>query len=412
MIAALHTSFEQPAFGVADGGRLVAWGCAPRWPADLTELVARVLGDVGLSADAGFDGVAAATGPGRFGAVRGGIAFAKGLALAREATLVGVPTAAAVAEAAGASDASIVLPAGRGRWYVTTPDPDGEIDLLDADELTVAVPGGCAGGGAAGGGPCCRIGRGWTAGPAGRRRGGAGGAGAYGGTKANGGLRAGDFGGAAGVCGARDSREAVGSWYAARLSGRDSSSWDTKGAHNGRPYTEAGRTGGVMVEEEFVVEPMRVEQLDQVRRIERACFPTPWPRNAYRREIEKNERAHYLVVRTTSESAQEPQRQFPLSIFPFGRSGPRDVVGYCGVWVMLDEAHITTIAVDPDYRRLGLGQLLIIQMARIALQARATRMTLEVRMSNEHAQALYRKYGFSDGGRAAAVLQRRLSRMR
>ena len=153
-----------------------------------------------------------------------------------------------------------------------------------------------------------------------------------------------------------------------------------------------------MVEEEFVVEPMRVEQLDQVRRIERACFPTPWPRNAYRREIEKNERAHYLVVRTTSESAQEPQRQFPLSIFSFGRSGPRDVVGYCGVWVMLDEAHITTIAVDPDYRRLGLGQLLIIQMARLALQARATRMTLEVRMSNEGAQALYRKYGFSDGG--------------
>ncbi len=152
-----------------------------------------------------------------------------------------------------------------------------------------------------------------------------------------------------------------------------------------------------MFEEEFVVEPMRMEQLDQVRRIERACFPTPWPRNAYRREIEKNERAHYLVVRT-SEPAQEPQRQFPLSIFPFGRSGSRDVVGYCGVWVMLDEAHITTIAVDPDYRRLGLGQLLIIQMARIALQARATRMTLEVRMSNEGAQRLYRKYGFSDGG--------------
>lgn len=154
-----------------------------------------------------------------------------------------------------------------------------------------------------------------------------------------------------------------------------------------------------MVDEEFVVEPMRVEQLDQVRRIERVCFPTPWPRNAYRREILKNERAHYLVVRTTSEQAPRPRRrQFPLSNLLFGRSEARDVVGYCGVWVMMDEAHITTIAVDPDYRRLGLGQLLIIQMARIALQARATRMTLEVRMSNEHAQALYRKYGFSDGG--------------
>ena len=140
MIAVLHTTFEQPAFAVGDGGRLLGWACAPRWPADLTELVAGMLGDVGLAADAGFDGVVAATGPGRFGAVRGGIAFAKGLALAREATLVGVPTAAAVAEAAGASDASIVLPAGRGRWYVSTRGPDGAIGLVDADELTVAVP--------------------------------------------------------------------------------------------------------------------------------------------------------------------------------------------------------------------------------------------------------------------------------
>ncbi len=140
MIAVLHTSFEQPAFAVGDGGRLLGWACAPRWPADLTELVAGVLGDVGLSADDGFDGVVAATGPGRFGAVRGGIAFAKGLALARGASLVGVPTAAAVAEAAGDSNASIGLPAGRGRWYVTKPDPDGAIGLVDVDELTVAVP--------------------------------------------------------------------------------------------------------------------------------------------------------------------------------------------------------------------------------------------------------------------------------
>lgn len=154
-----------------------------------------------------------------------------------------------------------------------------------------------------------------------------------------------------------------------------------------------------MVDESYVVEPMQLEHLDQVRRIERACFPTPWPRNAYRREIEKNERARYLVVRTSSEPTPAPKRrQFPMSLFSLGRPEARDVVGYCGVWVMLDEAHITTIAVDPDYRRLGLGQLLIIQMARIALQAQATRMTLEVRMSNEGAQKLYRKYGFSDGG--------------
>ena len=131
MIAVLHTTFEQPAFAVGDGGRLLGWACVPRWPADLTELVAEVLGDLGLSADAGFDGVVAATGPGRFGAVRGGIAFAKGLALARSVPLVGVPTAAAVAEAAGESDVSIVLPAGRGRWYVTGRNEDGEIGLVN-----------------------------------------------------------------------------------------------------------------------------------------------------------------------------------------------------------------------------------------------------------------------------------------
>ncbi len=142
MIAVLHTTFEQPAFGVGEGGRLLGWACAPRWPADLTELVAGVRGEVGLAADAEIAGVVAATGPGRFGSVRGGIAFAKGLALARGATLVGVPTAAAVAEAAGESDVSIVLPAGRGRWYVTGRNEDGEIGLVDADELTLAVPAG------------------------------------------------------------------------------------------------------------------------------------------------------------------------------------------------------------------------------------------------------------------------------
>ncbi len=140
VIAALHTSFEQPAFAVGDGGRLAAWACAPAWPADLKEVVAGVLGEAGLAGDAEIAAVAVATGPGRFGAVRGGIAFAKGLALARKAPLVGVPTAVAVVEAVGDSDVSIVLPAGRGRWYVTGRNEDGEIGLVDADELTMAVP--------------------------------------------------------------------------------------------------------------------------------------------------------------------------------------------------------------------------------------------------------------------------------
>jgi ribosomal-protein-alanine N-acetyltransferase len=65
---------------------------------------------------------------------------------------------------------------------------------------------------------------------------------------------------------------------------------------------------------------------------------------------------------------------------------------------MIDEAHITTIAVDPAFRRRGIGELLMVQMAKLAVLAGAVRMTLEVRMSNQPAQALYRKYGFTEGG--------------
>ncbi len=137
MIAALNTSFESPAVAVGQHGRLLAAAFAPGWPADLTELTVQVLSQ---GTRAALDGVVVATGPGRFGAVRGGIAFAKGLALARGAPLVGVPTALAVIEAAGTGDATVVLPAGRGRWYVAAPAGDAEILLVDADELARTLP--------------------------------------------------------------------------------------------------------------------------------------------------------------------------------------------------------------------------------------------------------------------------------
>ena len=142
MIVALNTSFEQPALALGEGGRLLGWACAPAWPADLTELAVRVLGETGLAADCEIDGVVVATGPGRFGSVRGGIAFAKGLALARCAPLLGVPTAAVVGQAANAPEASVVLPAGRGRWYVTARVENGAIGLVDADEVAEAAPAG------------------------------------------------------------------------------------------------------------------------------------------------------------------------------------------------------------------------------------------------------------------------------
>ncbi|MDE2897598.1 MAG: tRNA (adenosine(37)-N6)-threonylcarbamoyltransferase complex dimerization subunit type 1 TsaB [Chloroflexota bacterium] len=139
MIAALNTSFEAPALGVGRDGELLAAVYAPGWPADLADLVTRAISEAGLAPDVELAGVVVATGPGRFGSLRGGIAFAKGLALARRIPLLGVPTAAAVAEAAGADDASVVSPAGRGRWYVTAPSEADRIQLVDAGEVVQAV---------------------------------------------------------------------------------------------------------------------------------------------------------------------------------------------------------------------------------------------------------------------------------
>lgn len=137
VIAALNTSFEAPALGIGRDGELLATACAPGWPADLADLVTRAFSEAGLA----LDGVVVATGPGRFGSLRGGIAFAKGLALARRVPLLGVPTAAAVAEAAGADDVSVVTPAGRGRWYVATTVEADEIQLVAADDVAQAVAG-------------------------------------------------------------------------------------------------------------------------------------------------------------------------------------------------------------------------------------------------------------------------------
>lgn len=138
MIAALNTSFEVPALGIGNEGELLAVACASGWPTDLADLVTRAFSEAGLAPESALDGVVVATGPGRFGSLRGGIAFAKGLALARRVPLLGVPTAAVVVEAAGAGDASVVSPAGRGRWYVAAPGKADGIQLVDTDEVVQA----------------------------------------------------------------------------------------------------------------------------------------------------------------------------------------------------------------------------------------------------------------------------------
>ena len=123
------------------------------------------------------------------------------------------------------------------------------------------------------------------------------------------------------------------------------------------------------------VERMGVDDIPAVHAIESASFPTPWPPYAFRQEIEANGMAHYLVV----------------------RAGER-IVAYAGIWLMVDEAHITTFAVLPLYRRRGIGGRLLSELMELAIDLGAAVVTLEVRLSNDAARKLYGEFGFRPVG--------------
>ncbi|HLE59532.1 MAG TPA: ribosomal protein S18-alanine N-acetyltransferase [Candidatus Limnocylindria bacterium] len=127
------------------------------------------------------------------------------------------------------------------------------------------------------------------------------------------------------------------------------------------------------------IEPMRLADVAAVHDVERLSFATPWPVFAFEQELTGNRLARYLVA----------------------RSGDR-LVGFGGIWLMVDEAHITTFGVHPDWRRRGIGRDLLLALLELSLELGATRMTLEVRASNAPAQALYRSFGFRAAGRRLA----------
>jgi ribosomal-protein-alanine N-acetyltransferase len=120
---------------------------------------------------------------------------------------------------------------------------------------------------------------------------------------------------------------------------------------------------------------MTLDDLPAVHAIERLSFFQPWPDDAYRNELRTNRLASYVVARVD------------------------DVVaGFAGLWVMVDEAHITTFAVDPRWRRRGVGERLLLALFDVAVARRAREATLEVRLSNLPARKLYEKYGFRPVG--------------
>ncbi|GAC1392477.1 MAG: ribosomal protein S18-alanine N-acetyltransferase [Vulcanimicrobiaceae bacterium] len=128
----------------------------------------------------------------------------------------------------------------------------------------------------------------------------------------------------------------------------------------------AGQPGGLMIA------PMTDPDIAQVMQIETLSFPSTWPQNAFHNEIHENKLAHYFV----------------------GRIGER-VVAYGGIWVILEDSHITTIAVHPDERGKKYGEIMLLHLLDETISRGASWITLEVRETNEAAQRLYRKYGFT-----------------
>lgn len=120
---------------------------------------------------------------------------------------------------------------------------------------------------------------------------------------------------------------------------------------------------------------MRLEHLDQVLKIEEQSFPSPWSANAFSSELLQNSFAYYIVA-----------------VFN------QKVVGYTGMWVILDEAHITNLAVSPEYRMNKIGRALMLEMIRRAVLMGISKMTLEVRPSNRAARNLYTSLGFEEKG--------------
>lgn len=129
----------------------------------------------------------------------------------------------------------------------------------------------------------------------------------------------------------------------------------------------------------YRIRGMELEDVDQVAEIEKHCFPLPWPPDTYRRDLRGNDVAHYLVCEDMS--------------------GEPRLAGYTGYWHIQDEIHISTLAVQPEYRGRGLGEYLLASALAQGMKQGVHSAILEVRVSNLVAQGLYLKYGFRVSGR-------------
>ena len=151
---------------------------------------------------------------------------------------------------------------------------------------------------------------------------------------------------------------------------------------------------------------MREADIPLVIEIERQSFPSMWPATVYRREL-KNKLARFLVAydpAALSPPARPAEagpglRGWLQRLFTSPASQPPNrILGMVGLWCMMGNGHIVTIAVHEDARRLGIGEVLLVAILETALEAGQDEVTLEYRISNGAARSLYKKFGFSQVG--------------
>lgn len=120
---------------------------------------------------------------------------------------------------------------------------------------------------------------------------------------------------------------------------------------------------------------LTLEDIDDLMVVEKLSFTIPWSKEAFVEEVTNNKFARYIVAKVNGKA-----------------------IGYAGLWKIFDEGHITNVAVHPEYRRNGVGYMLVKSLIDLAQEENITRMTLEVRKSNIPAQNLYAKFGFKIEG--------------
>jgi ribosomal-protein-alanine N-acetyltransferase len=172
---------------------------------------------------------------------------------------------------------------------------------------------------------------------------------------------------------------------------------------------------------------MSLDDIHQVMEVEKESFPTMWPQTAFKHELQQNRMARYLVVVEDNDPpGPEPEPSPQLQVLetssepgglgrllgelrhrlggtegrnhPPPEERPEFIIGFVGVWLLPDDAHIVTVAVRESYRRRGIGELLVITAIELAQENQHPRVSLECRVSNSPALALYEKYGFQQVG--------------